>query len=81
MTSGHGYKAQYDYVELLVEHRDDYWRLILNDAKHGERVEHEEKFGSAADAQNAALSAARRHIYEQHNDTLLARRTLAWTEY
>ena len=81
MTSGHGYKAKYDYVELLVELRDDHWHLILADLKHGENVEHDEKFETSAKAQEAALSLARRHIYEQHNDTMMARNTLAWSEY
>ncbi|HJZ99213.1 MAG TPA: hypothetical protein VKE70_22035 [Candidatus Solibacter sp.] len=81
MTSGHGYKAKFDYVELLVERRDDHWRLILTDMKHGETVEHDERFETPAKAQEAAVTLARRHIYEQHNDTLLARSTLSWTEY
>jgi len=81
MASGHGYKAKYDYVELLVERHDSYWRLILADPKHGERIEHDAKFETAAQAQDAAIPMARHHIYDQHNDTLLARNTLSWTEY
>jgi hypothetical protein len=81
MTSGHGYKAKFDYVELTVERRDDHWRLILTDNKHRETVEHEKQFANSAEAQDAALALAKRHIYDQHNDTLLARSSLAWTEY
>ncbi|MGP8243730.1 MAG: hypothetical protein ACLQVN_04325 [Bryobacteraceae bacterium] len=81
MTSGHGYKAKYDYVELLTERRDDHWRLTLMDLKHGEQVEHDERFETSAKAQDAALALVRHHIYDQHNDTLLARSTLSWSEY
>ena len=58
MTSGHGYKAKYDYVELLVERRDDHWCLILTDIKHGENVEHDEKFETPAKAQDFRPGAA-----------------------
>jgi len=81
MRSGHGYKAKYDYVELLVEHRHDHWRLILADPKHGERIEYDAKFETPAQAQDAALPMARQHIFDEHHDTLLARNTLSWTEY
>ena len=81
MTIGHGYKAIYDYVELLVERREDHWSLILKDARHGESVEHDETFATPADAQEAALSLAEHHIGIQHNDTLLTRAILAWREY
>ena len=77
----HGFKATYDYIELTVERRDDHWRLILTDLKHAERVEHDQKFATRAQAQDAAMDMARRHIFEQHNDTLLARNTLSWSEY
>jgi hypothetical protein len=64
-----------------VERRDDHWLLILTDLKHGGNVEHDERFETPAKAQDAALTLARRHIYEQHNDTLMARNTLAWSEF
>jgi hypothetical protein len=81
MTSGHGFKATYDYVELKVEPRGDHWRLTLRDSRHAESVEHDEEFASAAEAQDAALSVAQHHINIQHNDTLLARAVLTWREY
>jgi hypothetical protein len=81
MTSGNGYRAQYDYVELSVKRRDNHWSLILTDPKHNETIEYEEKFQTAHQAQDAAMPFARRHIYELHNDTLLARNELSWTEY
>lgn len=81
MTSGHGYKAQYDYVELTVEQRGDHWRLSLRDSRHGEELEDDEQYASAAEAQDAALPLAQRHINVQHNDTLLAKAALAWHEY
>lgn len=81
MATGHGYKATYDYVDLLVERRDDHWRLIIQDNRHGEKVEHDEAFDTPADAQDAALAAAQHHINIQHNDTLLARDILSWQEY
>jgi hypothetical protein len=81
MTIGHGYKAQYDYVELTVERREDHWRLSLRDRRHGEEAEDDERYSTPAEAQDAALSLAQRHINVQHNDTLLARTVLAWREY
>ena len=78
---GHGYMAKYDYVELLVEQRDDHWRLILKDTRHGENVEHDETFSTPAEAQDAALAVAQHHINIQHNDTLLARHVLSWQKY
>ena len=81
MTSGHGYKAQYDYVELTVERREDHWRLKLWDSKHAEEADDGEEYATAAEAQDAALSLAQRHINIQHNDTLLARTSLTWREY
>ena len=81
MTASHGYKAKYDYVEILVERRDDHWRLILNDRKHAESVEHEDKFATPGDAQDAALALAQHHINIQHNDTLLLSNILTWQEY
>ncbi len=81
MTIGHGYKATYDYVELTVERREDCWHVILTDARHGDRVEHEETFDDPADAKDAALALAHHHIHILHNDTLLARSILSWEEY
>jgi len=81
MTTGHGYKAKYDYVELLVERRDDHWCLLLKDMRHGESVEHDETFETSADAQDAALTLAQHHINVQHNDTLLVGNILSWHEY
>src|SRR5262249_31803448 len=81
MMAGHGYKAVYDYVELMVERRENQWRLILKDNKHGETVEHDEEFATPGDAQGAALSMAQSHINIQHNDTLLTRVILSWREY
>ena len=78
MATAHGYKATYDYVELTIERRDNHWRLILNDTRHGENVEHDEEFATPAEAQEAALSVAQHHINVQHNDTLLARSILSW---
>jgi hypothetical protein len=40
MMLGHGYKAKYDYVELIVEQREDHWRLTLRDRRHAEEVIH-----------------------------------------
>ena len=77
----HGYKAVYDYVELTVERDGDRWRLILRDQRHGETVEGDETFDTVADAQDAALAFAHRHINVQHNDTLLAKSVLSWTQY
>ena len=81
MTTGHGYKATYDYVELTVERRDDHWRLRLRDSRHGEDAEDDEKYATPTEAQDAALALAQRHINIQHNDTLLARTVLTWHEY
>ena len=81
MATVQRYKATYDYVELTVEPSGDHWRLILRDAKHGERVEDDEEYASAAEAQDAALALAQRHINIQHNDTLLARSILSWRPY
>lgn len=78
MTTGHGYKAIYDYVELTVERRESHWRLILSDTRHGEQVEHDEQFATPAEAQEAALTLAQNHINIQHNDTLLAHAILSW---
>ncbi len=81
MATAHGFKAKYDYVELFVELRDGHWRLILNDSRHSECVEHDESFATADEAREAALTVAQNHIIIQHNDTLLSRQTLLWTEY
>ena len=81
MTAEHGYKAKYDYVDLLVERHEDHWRLILRDRRHAESVEHDEKFATPAEAQDAALSLAQHHINIQHNDTLLSRTILTWEQY
>lgn len=81
MVEGHGYKAQYDYVELTVEEQPGHWRLRLRDKRHGEYIVHEEEFSTAAEAQDAALPFAEHHIQIQHNDTLLMPVRLAWKEY
>lgn len=81
MTTGHGFKSKYDYVELLVEQRDGHWCLILRDTRHAESVEHDETFDTAEEAKDAALGVAQHHINIQHNDTLLARTILSWKEY
>lgn len=81
MTIVHGYQATYDYVQLLVERREDCWRLILKDTRHGENVEHPETFATPADAQAAALALAQHHINVQHNDTLPARVVLTWRQF
>ena len=81
MTLGHGYKAEYDYVELIVEQREDHWRLTLRDREHGEDVVHDEVFDTAAEAQDAALPIAQHHIHVAHNDTLLLQERLSWQEY
>ena len=81
MVSSHGFKAKYDYVELVVEQSNGIWRLGLKDPKHGETVEHSDTFDSPDKAKDAAVDLARRHIFEKHEDTLLAKRTIAWTEY
>ncbi len=81
MTSDGGYKAQFDYVELVVEQRGKHWRLTLWDKRHGESVVHEEKFATAAEAQDAALALAQHHINVQHNDTLVLTAHLSWQKY
>ena len=78
MTAAHRYRAQYDYVELLVEQRGDHWVLTLRDTRHGENIVHEEKFSSADEARDAALPVAEHHIHIQHNDTLLNTKRLSW---
>jgi hypothetical protein len=81
MTIGHGYKAQYDYVELTVERRADHWHLSLRDARHGEEADDSEPYATPDEAQDAALALAQRHINIQHDDTLLAEAVLTWHEY
>lgn len=81
MTSEHGYKAQYDYVELTVEPSAGHWRLTLRDKRHNEDIVHDEEFPTAGEAQDAALPLAEHHIRIQHNDTLLMPARLSWTEY
>jgi len=81
MTSGHGYKALYDYVELIIEPQGSQWRLTLRDRRHGENIVHEEAFATAAEAQDAARPLAEHHINVSHNDTLGLRTTLSWQEY
>jgi hypothetical protein len=81
MAIGHGYKAKYDYVELLVEPVDGQWRLTLRDSRHAERIEHDEIYATAEEAKEAALAVAQHHINIQHNDTLLAGEVLSWREY
>jgi hypothetical protein len=80
MSAAHSYKAQYDYVDLIVEQQGDHWRLTLRDARHGEDVVHEDRFATAADAQDAALALAQHHIHVAHNDTLLRQPMLSWVE-
>jgi len=81
MATGHGFKSKYDYVELIVERRDEHWRLLLYDKRHGENVEHDETFPTSEEARDAALAVAQHHINVQHNDTLLTRAALSWEEY
>ena len=81
MKLGHGYKATYDYVELVVEQREDHWRLTLRDLRRGLDVIHDEVFDSAAEAQDSALAIAQHHINIEHNDTLLINAILSWQEY
>lgn len=80
MSSGRGFKAVYDYVEIFVEPKDGQWGLVLHDTRHVERTEHDELFPTAEEARDAALSAAQHHINIQHNDTLLAGSILSWSE-
>ena len=81
MTSGHGFKAKYDYLEILVEKEGDQWLLTLDDRKHDERVTHERRFNSSQEAQREALAFAENHISVKHNDTLLQSRRVMWSEY
>jgi len=71
-------KGKYDYVELTIEPRGDQWCLILTDTRHGESVEDEEQYETVAEAQEAALTLAQRHINVQHNDTLLTNEIISW---
>jgi hypothetical protein len=80
MSLGHSYKAQYDYVELVVEPREDHWSLTLRDKRHRENVVHEEVFDTAEEAKDAALALAQHHINIQHNDTLMLPARLSWQE-
>ena len=81
MSLGHGYKAKYDYVELMVEERGGHWLLTLKDNRHGDSVVHDEEFATAAEAQDAALAVAQHHINVAHNDTLLTKSSLTWQTY
>ena len=81
MTLGHGYKAEYDYVDLMVEQRESHWRLTLRDNRYGEEVVHEDEFATAGEAKDAALALAEHHINVEHNDTLLLPAKLSWQEY
>lgn len=81
MSAPRGYKAQYDYVELLVEPQGDQWSLKLRDPRHGEDVVHEDTFPTAADAKDAAMAMAQHHIHVEHNDTLLRQPVLSWVAY
>ena len=80
MALEHGYKTDYDYVELVVEKQGDHWRLTLRDNRYGEEVVHEDEFATAGDAKDAALALAEHHINVQHNDTLLLPAQLSWQE-
>jgi len=80
MSSARGYKAHYDYVDLIVEQQGSHWRLTLRDNRHQEDVVHDETFATAAEAQDAALAVAQHHINIEHNDTLLLAPKLAWQE-
>ena len=81
MTLAHGYKAEYDYVDLIVEQREGHWRLTLRDNRYGEEAVHEEEFATAGEAKDAALAMAEHHIHIEHNDTLLLPALLSWQEY
>ncbi len=81
MSVAHGYKAQYDYVELMVERQGNHWRLSLRDNRHRESVAHEDQFATAEEARDAALAFAQHHINIQHNDTLMQPARLSWQEY
>jgi len=80
MGLARGYKAKYDYVDLMVEQEGNHWRLTLRDNRHQEDVVHDETYATAAEAQEAALDVAQHHINIQHNDTLLLAPNLAWQE-
>ena len=80
MALGHGYKAEYDYVALIVEQQEDHWRLTLRDSRYQEEVVHEEEFATASEAKDAALALAQHHINVEHNDTLLLPAHLSWQE-
>ena len=79
--SARGYKAHYDYVELIVEQQGQHWSLTLRDTRHHEDVVHDEQFDSADEARDAALAVAQHHINIEHNDTLLLAPQLAWQEF
>ena len=78
MTAPTRYRAQYDYVELVVEQAGNHWALTLRDTRHGENIVHEEKFPTADEAKDAGLPLAQHHINVQHNDTLLNTTRLSW---
>jgi hypothetical protein len=81
MTDARGFKAKYDYVELIVEPRGTRWRLTLTDRRHAEKVEHDEEYDSSEEAREAALTVAQHHINISHNDTLLAGGVLSCQPY
>jgi hypothetical protein len=78
MSTGHTYKAMYDYVEVIVEQREGHWLIRLKDDRHGDYVLHDEEFATAEEAQDAAMAVAQHHINVSHNDTLLYQATLTW---
>jgi hypothetical protein len=78
MSLVHGYRAKYDYVELIVEASGNRWLLKLKDRRHGVDVVHDEQYASAEEAQDAALAVAQHHINVAHNDTLLHHAKLTW---
>jgi len=80
MASSQGYRAKYDYVELIAEQREGRWHLCLHDRRHAEDVEHDETFATADEAKEAALGVVEHHINVRHNDTLLFRANLTWKE-
>jgi hypothetical protein len=82
MANGSGFKAKYDYVDLIVEPRGNRWRLTLTDRRHSEKVEHDEEYDTADEAREAALTVAQNHINVHHNDTLLTGdHILSWQPY
>jgi len=85
MSLVHGYRAKYDYVELIVEPSGEAggnrWLLKLKDRRHGDNVVHDEEYASAEEAQDAALAVAQHHINVAHNDTLLHQAKLTWHSY